>query len=379
MKQFLLLCVGLFICSACQLSVPENDNGYFMTGGQMADFIVRGEVMDSCENTYSVNAIPGYWGVLKVTGDYFTTAGESLALFVDSAHYLNALSASETLFVEGAWKLSLRNITYMMTLKTWRDNFTAVSQSRNTKEVTKFIFGYPFATITSTVATAFIVPIGILSAGISTVSGVTYPVVYIPTRPILGAVFSTIGGAIVFPCGIVWNTLTAPFGAVLVNCPNPNDSDDNFFTKITSKNALEEDEDTSEGHQISLDKLSDLFKDATCSLDSKLTKTCEKEKHLKLELEACQTEISNLSAQYAQELKNETKIKVLIHKMSESELVYTREDISKITKKSFENLREKDRLFMNDYLFEIYQKACAEPVNRRLPNTKKSQCTTDHE
>lgn len=242
MKNLSLLVIALALC-ACQMNVPQNDNGYFMSTGQMANLITYGELKDAQNNTYIIWHIPGYVTPIRVGNTCQKEAWNCLKVYVDSQRYISCHRGVVGLLKEDAYENCLHHFAYEKTAKAWDENLSGAAVATE-KGLIGSTFAYPQAFISSTVQTLFFVPFGIIGATLCTAVS-PLPYVYIMAYPLIAAPVGSMAGLVVVSSGYAWNTIIAPPTAFISHRPTPERVDNNYVIMIPSEvTRLKEEEKT---------------------------------------------------------------------------------------------------------------------------------------
>ena len=205
--------------------------GYFLTGAQKKDLLLRGRMSDDQGRLYDVWIVPGYEKPLTDGRQGWHDAGDSLADYGRGKFYSDIEETSRDVWRTGT-KETLKEFALRGTRRAWQDSMN-IAAERTERRVFGWWLAYPWGFMEA-LAQTFVrlgggIPVGLgISASAYTivpVAGFAAPVpkaVWYAAAPGLAAPLTAAG----------WNTIIAPPLALLGEQPAPERADGFWMTMV---------------------------------------------------------------------------------------------------------------------------------------------------
>ncbi|RZU47308.1 hypothetical protein EV700_0263 [Fluviicoccus keumensis] len=220
----------LMVGMSC-LSPALADDGYFLTGQQKQELILRGQMHDEEHRLYDIWIVPGYVVPAETAQKGWRKADESLQTYRKPEFFPNLHKYADKTWRFGT-RYTLREYTFRGTREAWSKDMK-VASGRTQKRVFGWWLAYPWGVLEATTESLFRIgtgiPTGILVAG----SAYTvFPAAYVVT-PSVVSLGHAAGEGTVFPlAAATWNTMIAPPLAFLGQRPAPQRADGFWMKQV---------------------------------------------------------------------------------------------------------------------------------------------------
>lgn len=225
-RVILTLMVGM----SC-LSPAGADEGYFLTGGQKQELILRGQMHDEQHRLYDVWIVPGYVVPGETAQKGWRKAGDALGTYRKPEFFPNLHKYADKTWRFGT-RSTLREYTFRGTREAWRKDMT-VAGERTQKRVFGWWLAYPWGVLEATTESVLRIGTGIPAGILVTGSAYTiFPAAYVVT-PSVVSMGHAAGEGTGFPLvAATWNTMIAPPLAMLGQRPAPQRADGFWMKQV---------------------------------------------------------------------------------------------------------------------------------------------------
>ncbi len=225
-RVFLTLMIGVN-----GLSPAVAGEGYFLTGPQKQELILRGQMHDEQHRLYDVWIVPGYVVPLETAQKGWRKAREALREYGKPEFFPDLHKYADKTWHYGT-RVALREYTFKGTREAWGKDMKVASE-RTRKRVFGWWLAYPWGVLEATTESVFRIGTGI-PTGVA-LAGSAYtvvPVAYVAT-PALLSLGHAAGEGTGFPVVAAgWNTVIAPPLAMLGQRPAPQRADGFWMKQV---------------------------------------------------------------------------------------------------------------------------------------------------
>lgn len=213
------------------LSPALADEGYFLTGAQKQELILRGQMHDEQHRLYDIWIVPGYVVPWETGQKGWRKAGDALRIYRKPEFFPNLHQYADKTWRFGT-RNTLREYTFRGTREAWRKDMK-VAGERTHKRVFGWWLAYPWGVLEATTESVFRIgtgiPAGVLVAG---AAYTVFPAVYVVT-PSVVSLGHAAGEGTGFPLvAAAWNTMIAPPLAMLGQRPAPQRADGFWMKQV---------------------------------------------------------------------------------------------------------------------------------------------------
>jgi hypothetical protein len=225
-RVFLTLMIGVN-----GLSPAVAGEGYFLTGPQKQELILRGQMHDEQHRLYDVWIVPGYVVPRETAQKGWRKAGEALEAYSKPEFFPNLHKYADKTWRFGT-RETLREYTFRGTREAWRKDMQ-VAGERTRKRVFGWWLAYPWGLLEATTESVFRIGTGIPTGMVVAASAYTvFPGVYVVT-PSVVSLGHAAGEGTAFPlAAATWNTVIAPPLAMLGQRPAPQRADGFWMKQV---------------------------------------------------------------------------------------------------------------------------------------------------
>ncbi len=211
--------------------VVADEAGYFLSGAQKQELILRGQMHDEEQRLYDIWIVPGYVNPMEHAQKGWRKAGDSLETYNKPDFFPNLHK-----YADKTWRFgtrdTLREFSFKGTRKAWEKDM-AVAKERTRKRVFGWWLAYPWgvfeASTESLLRLSIGIPTGILVAG----SAYTVlPAVYVATPSVMSMAHAAGEGTGYPLIAAGWNTVIAPPLAVFGQRPAPQRADGFWMKQV---------------------------------------------------------------------------------------------------------------------------------------------------
>lgn len=206
-------------------------DGYFLTGEQKSELIMRGQMHDDQQRLYDIWIVPGYVMPAEHARKGWRKAGDALDEYGKPSFYREIHRFSDATWRYGTQEV-LRDFALKGTRKAWLKDME-VAAGRTRKRVFGWWLAYPWGIFEATTESVIRVVGGIPTGVAVAVSAYTVvPVVY-GAVPVTLSAGHALGEGTGFPLAAAgWNTVIAPPLALLGQRPAPERADGFWMKQI---------------------------------------------------------------------------------------------------------------------------------------------------